>query len=219
MVVVKELKKVFDNGFVALNRINLEIKRGEVLILKGVSGSGKSTLLSIIAGLDRPTSGAVVVEGVNIAKIPQKHLDLYRRDRVGILFQHFNLIEHLTVFENIVASTIPLKMDKNRRLEAVKEAMEIAQISHKASTPAFLLSGGEKQRCAIARALVNNPSLILFDEPTANLDIKNSLKLIERLAYLKSQGKTLLIATHDPLFDDLAFESRVVHLRDGEIDG
>jgi putative ABC transport system ATP-binding protein len=217
MLTIESLKREVKGGLLILDGINLHLKKGESLILKGISGSGKSTLLSIIAGLDRPSSGAVVVDGLDIAKIPQKHLNLYRQNMVGVVFQHFNLIEHLSLFENVLAPLIPQKIDRDTKLKRVEEVMRLAQISHKATTPASLLSGGEKQRCAIARALVNDPSLILFDEPTANLDSKNSQKLIDTLKELHSRGKTLIIATHDPIFDDLPFNSNRVILRDGKI--
>ena len=217
MVELKELKKEFENGFIALKEIDLKIEEKECLILKGVSGSGKSTLLSILAGLERPTSGAVEIDGINIAKIPEKHLDQYRQKKVGIVFQSFNLISHLTLFENVLAPLIPLDLPKEKKIKRAKEVIKLAKIEHKSFDFVSTLSGGEKQRCAIARALINDPPLLLFDEPTANLDKENSQNLIHILEDLYKRQKTIIIATHDPIFDQLPFKTRKVILEDGKI--
>ena len=220
MIVVEDVNKHFKSGdtlFKVLKDINLEIMAGECIILKGVSGSGKTTLLSIIAGLDRPSSGKVLVEGESISKLPDLHISHFRAQKIGMIFQHFNLFDHLTAAENVMIPLIPdgLSMDEvNQKTQA---SLKLANISHKARSTAGRLSGGEKQRVAIARALASNPAIILCDEPTANLDRDNSLKFIEILSQLHEMGKTIVVATHDPLFDALPFSSRMVPMEDGSL--
>lgn len=209
--------KSADSSFHVLKDINLDIEDGECLVLKGVSGSGKTTLLSIIAGMDRPSSGMVQVEGEPISKLPDLHISHFRAKKIGMIFQHFNLLEHLSVSENVMIPLIPMGLEMNEVEDKVTESIKIANITHKADIPAAKLSGGEKQRVAIARALVTNPSIILCDEPTANLDGDNSLKFINILSQLHNMGKTIVIATHDPLFDTLPFPSRIVPMEDGSI--
>ena len=200
-----------------LKDINLEIHQGECVVLKGVSGSGKTTLLSLIAGLDKPSAGKVLIEGEPISKLPDIFASELRAKKIGMIFQHFNLFEHLTVLENVVIPLIPSGLSMQEIHTKVDNALHVANIKHKQDTLASRLSGGEKQRTAIARALVANPNIILCDEPTANLDRENSLLFIEILHELHKMGKTIVIATHDPLFDTLSFESTVVPMVDGEI--
>lgn len=220
MIKIENLNRSFPSGegeFHALKNISLHVGEGECVVLKGVSGSGKTTLLSIIAGLDRPTSGKVLVEGEAIAKLPDLHLSQFRARRIGMIFQHYNLMEHLTVAENVMVPLVPTGMDADQIAQRVDAALEQANISHKRTTPAARLSGGEKQRTSIARSLAADPAVILCDEPTANLDRDNSLRFIEILGQLHATGKTIVIATHDPLFDDLPFAARVVEMEDGQI--
>ena len=221
MITITSLEKIFNQDkkepFKALKDINLHIKRGECIVLSGVSGSGKSTLLSIIASLDRPTSGSVEVDGDLISKLPDYHASKYRADDIGFIFQHFNLLDALSVEENIIAPLITSNISLIEAKKRVNLAMEKAHISHKASQNIKELSGGEKQRCAIARALVKEPKLIICDEPTANLDRENSLKFIDILSNLHREGKTIIIATHDPLFNSLEFSSRVINMDNGSI--
>ena len=220
MISIENLNRHFQSGdtdFHVLKEINLEVLKGECVVLKGVSGSGKTTLLSIIAGLDRPSSGKLLVDGESITKLPDLHISRFRGQKIGMIFQHFNLLEHLSAEENVMIPLIPTGLDMDEVDKKVTKSLEIANIFHKAKSPAGRLSGGEKQRVAIARALVANPSIILCDEPTANLDRANSLKFIDILKELHSMGKTIVVATHDPLFDTLEFESRVVPMEDGEI--
>ena len=220
IIVVENLNRSFPAGdevFHALKNINLTVHPGECVVLKGVSGSGKTTLLSILAGLDRPTSGKVLIEGEAIAKLPDLHASQFRARRIGMIFQHYNLMGHLTVAENVMVPLIPTGMDTETINGRVDAALAQANIAHKRDTPAARLSGGEKQRTSIARALAADPAVILCDEPTANLDRANSLRFIEILSLLHDAGKTIVIATHDPLFDHLPFEARVVEMEDGEI--
>jgi putative ABC transport system ATP-binding protein len=221
MIDVENVSKIFNEGtpqaFEALKSIDLKVEKGETMILSGVSGSGKSTLLSLIAALDKPSSGKIIVEEELISKLPDLHASAYRANRIGFIFQHFNLLESLSVEENVIAPLINSGFDiKTIRKMAVK-SMQSAAISHKATQQVNELSGGEKQRCAIARALVHEPELIICDEPTANLDRANSLKFIEILQALHDRGKTIIVATHDPLFETLPFVSKIVHMEDGSI--
>lgn len=218
MIKVENLNRYFktgDESFHVLKDINLEVNDGECIVLKGVSGSGKTTLLSILAGLDRPSSGKVIIDGESIAKLPDLHISSFRAKKIGMIFQHFNLLEHLNVAENVMVALIPTKLKLKQIEEQVKKSLELANISHKSKSPAGRLSGGEKQRVAIARSLVADPTVILCDEPTANLDRANSLKFIDTLSKLHEMGKTLIIATHDPLFDKLPFKNRVIPMEDG----
>ncbi len=221
MVVLENINKIYNEGtpqaFEALKSINLSISQGETVVLSGVSGSGKSTLLSLIAALDKPSSGKIIVNGELISKLPDLHASAYRAKTIGVIFQHFNLIESLSVEENVIVPLINSGLDMQTIKALADKSMELSAISHKASQEVKALSGGEKQRCAIARALVHEPELILCDEPTANLDRANSLKFIEILQSLHKMGKTVIVATHDPLFEGLSFVRKVVHMEDGTI--
>ncbi len=218
---ITHLNKVFHpntpRAFVALDEINLNVKKNELIILKGVSGSGKSTLLSIIAGLQKPTSGELLVGGEAISKLPDLHASHFRASSIGFIPQAFNLFETLSVEENLFVALIPLGFNPKEIEEKTKKALELAQISHKKSELVANLSGGEKQRTAIARALVNDAEIILCDEPTANLDSENSKKFIMIIQALKALGKTIMIATHDPLFDALSFSDKTLQMEDGKI--
>ena len=221
MIRMEGVHKIFNEGtpqaFVALKSIDMEIAEGQTVILSGVSGSGKSTLLSLMAALDKPSSGKIVVSGELISKLPDLHASAYRAKSIGIIFQHFNLLESLSVEENVIAPLINSGLSIATIKEKAEKSMAMAAISHKAVQQVKELSGGEKQRCAIARALVHDPKLIICDEPTANLDRENSLKFIEILKSLHQMGKTIIVATHDPLFESLPFVGKVVHMEDGRV--
>ncbi len=221
MISIKHLNKVYNAGtpkeVQVLRDINFVINEGELTILKGISGSGKSTLLAILSAMDKPSSGEVIVDNQAISKLPDFHASHFRANSIGFIFQHFNLLEELTVKENIEAVLVPLGLPFKETLEKVQHSMERAKISHKADQSVKELSGGEKQRCAIARALVNDPKIILCDEPTANLDRANSLHFIELIKQLRTLGKTILIATHDPLFEDAGIQDRLLHMENGAL--
>lgn len=220
MIQIEDLYRTFHQGnneIPVLKEINLNIHEGECIVLKGVSGSGKTTLLSLIAGLDKPSAGKVLIEGEPISKLPDLFASELRAKKIGMIFQHFNLFEHLSVNENVTIPLIPSGLKMNEIHDKVDEALKVANISHKKETLTSRLSGGEKQRTAIARALVADPNIILCDEPTANLDRDNSLLFIDILGKLHSMGKTIVIATHDPLFDSLSFENTIVPMVDGKI--
>ena len=220
VIQIENLYRTFyhaNNEVPVLEDINLTIRQGECVILKGVSGSGKTTLLSLIAGLDKPSAGKVLIEGEPISKLPDHFASELRAKKIGMIFQHFNLFEHLSVRENVTLPLIPSGLNMKEIHKKVDNAMKLANIVHKQDIIASRLSGGEKQRTAIARALVADPNIILCDEPTANLDRDNSLSFIQMLESLHDMGKTIVIATHDPLFDDLGFESTIVPMVDGKI--
>ncbi len=220
MIQIEELYKTFshaNNDVTVLKDINLNIDKGECVVLQGVSGSGKTTLLSLIAGLDKPSSGKVLIENEPISKLPDLFVSELRAKKIGMIFQHFNLFEHLSVNENVTIPLIPSGMSIDEIHKKVDLALHLANIMHKKENIAARLSGGEKQRTAIARALVSNPDIILCDEPTANLDKANSLLFIEILKELHSMGKTIVIATHDPLFDHLDFKTTIIPMVDGKI--
>ena len=220
MIKIENLYKTFyqeSNQSKILININLHIKKGELVILKGISGSGKTTLLSLIAGLDRPSEGKILIENDPISKLPDLFASELRAKKIGMIFQHFNLFEHLSVKENVTIPLIPSKLSMKEIYTKVDRALELANITHKKSLLASRLSGGEKQRTAIARALVADPDIILCDEPTANLDRENSLLFIQTIDTLHKMGKTIVIATHDPLFENLNFENRIIPMVDGQI--
>lgn len=202
----------------ALHNINLKIKKGELVLINGVSGSGKTTLLNIIASFMKPDSGLVEIEGENIVSLSDYHLCNYRKNRLAYVTQPFHLFEQLTVEENLLPALLVHKLSHKEMQEAIKKALHMAAISHKAKQHIKTLSGGEKQRCIIARALVNNPQIILCDEPTANLDKENSLEFMKIIEKLHTLGKTILIASHDPLLHNLKNINQNIYLSEGKIE-
>ena len=221
MIKITNLNKVFNENtkkeFHALKDINLEIKTSSCVILKGVSGSGKSTLLSIIGTLLKPTSGEIKIDDESIAKLPDLHASNFRAKKLGFIFQSYNLFNELNVKDNISIPLIPLGFSQKQIDIMSLTALKLANIEHKKDELVYNLSGGEKQRCAIARALVNNPDIILCDEPTANLDHDNSMKFIESLREFKKLNKTIIVATHDPIFGNLDFVDEVINIKNGMI--
>lgn len=219
MIVLHKVSKLFtthDNRVLpALSEAELHVARGECVIIKGRSGSGKSTLLALIAAIDKPTSGQVVVNGKPVSKLPDRHASHFRAHHVGIVFQHFNLIEGLSVEENVALPLVPSGIRRLKIMERCAQSMGRARIAHKAKETVRTLSGGEKQRCAIARALVNDPPLILFDEPTASLDKSHTQDLLALVSEFKQAGKTLVIATHDPLIEEAGIHDRLLWMHEG----
>ncbi|WP_149707727.1 ABC transporter ATP-binding protein [Campylobacter concisus] len=205
------------NEFCALKNINLDINDGELVILKGISGSGKSTLLSLIALLQKPTSGEILIDGTNIAKLPDVFCSEFRHKRLGLIFQNFNLIEGLSVYENLLAPFALTNFKANVRDGMIKKALGLANIAHKKDENVSNLSGGERQRCAVARALSMDADIILADEPTANLDRQNARAFLGLLESFKALKKSVIVATHDSIFDELGATDRVVSLQNGEI--
>ncbi|MDD2400329.1 MAG: ABC transporter ATP-binding protein [Sulfurovum sp.] len=203
--------------FHALKNISLSVKEGEFCILKGVSGSGKSTLLSVMGALLKPTSGKLEVFSSPVSKMPDFHASTFRREHLGFIFQNFNLFDEFTVLENVQTALVPTNAPVAHMQTRALALLSMVNLEKKKDTTARNLSGGEKQRCAIARALINNPKLILADEPTANLDRKNSENVIEILTKLNSQGTTVLVATHDEIFEQMIPDLKVIHIKEGAI--
>ncbi len=221
MIELKEINKVYEinknHKVEALKNINLTINEGELIVLKGASGSGKSTILSLIAGLSKPTSGEVIVDSKQISKLLDNFSSVYRRDNIGFIFQKYNLIPTLSVKENIALPLVPLNPTTKELEQKLDKVMDMFHILHKKDMVVKNLSGGEQQRVAIARSYVNDPKIIIADEPTANLDKKLSLKFIEILKELKALGKTIIVATHDPLFYGLEFVDREIEVYNGSL--
>jgi len=221
MINIRGVSLVYNQGkqneFCALKNINLDVNNGELVILKGVSGSGKSTLLSLIALLQKPTSGEILIDGTNIAKLPDAFCSEFRHKRLGLVFQNFNLIEGLSVYENLLAPFALTNFKANVREEMIKRALELANIAHKRDENVSNLSGGERQRCAVARALSMDADIILADEPTANLDRDNARAFLGLLESFKALKKSVIVATHDSIFDELSATDRTLSLRNGEI--
>jgi putative ABC transport system ATP-binding protein len=220
MIEVKNLSKIYESkqqAHQALQDVSFAIDEGEFCVIVGQSGSGKSTLLSIIAGFLKPSSGEVLIENTPISKIPDHHATMFRRNHIGFVFQKFNLLPNLSVAQNVASVLIPSNKNKKEVDSAVIKAMQTFHIAHKKDVVAKNLSGGEQQRCAIARAIVNDPRLILADEPSANLDKKLTGELLKLLRTLKDLNKTVVIVTHDPnLYENPLFD-RVITIDDGQI--
>jgi len=197
----------------ALAGLNLEIEKNTFTVIMGPSGSGKSTLLYLIGGLDRPTSGSIAIDGVQVGAMDENDLAVYRRQTIGFIFQSFNLMPTLTALENV---EFPLRFAaveaRARSARALKMLQEVGLEPRKQHRPTEL-SGGQQQRVAVARALVNNPPLILADEPTGNLDTISGLGIMQLLSELHRGGRTILVVTHDPRM--LHFATRVIYLLDG----
>lgn len=216
-VLVKDIRKSYGQGeskVEVLKGINLEIKQGETLALIGKSGSGKSTLLSLLAGLDRPDHGDIMIQGKSITGMKEKDLTIFRASHMGIVFQQFHLVSTLTALENVLLPLELLKREKAR--EAAESLLDAVGLSHRSHHLPSQLSGGESQRVAIARALAINPSILFADEPSGNLDEETGEKVMDLLfnMVLKT-GTTMVLVTHDP---DLAKKcSRVVHLEHGSL--
>jgi putative ABC transport system ATP-binding protein len=219
IVSVRGLSKIYRQGEInvtALNNISLDIEQGEFLALMGPSGSGKSTLLHIMAGIDRPTTGECLVQGINVTKLNESALADWRNQNVGFVFQTFNLIPVLTAFENVELPLLLTKLPSRRRKEQVNTALELVGLGSRAHHLPKQLSGGQEQRVAIARALVTDPTLIVADEPTGNLDSASAADVLEILrALCRDAGKTVIMVTHDP--KAAAYGSRSIHLEKGEL--
>ena len=219
---VMELKQVNKsykvNGgetFQALKDVNLSFEKGELISIIGESGSGKSTLMNLIGGLDSDFQGEILVDGENIRGYSEKSLVQYHKEKVGFVFQSFNLIEELTVFENVELPLIYLNISKSERKERVREVLKRMKIAHRESHFPKQLSGGQQQRVAISRAVITKPKLILADEPTGNLDSKNGIEVMNLLTELNKEGATIVMVTHSDR--DSHYAHRVINLFDGQI--
>jgi putative ABC transport system ATP-binding protein len=218
MIQIQNLKKSFRTEEVetlALNNVNLNVEEGEFVAIMGPSGCGKSTLLNIVGMLDNPTEGRYQFAGHEVAGLKERQRTQLRKGNLGFVFQSFNLIDELTVFENVELPLIYLKMSKSERREKVMAVLERMKIAHRAKHFPQQLSGGQQQRVAISRAVVTNPKLILADEPTGNLDSKNGLEVMNLLTELNQEGTTIVMVTHSD--HDSHFAHRIVNLFDGQI--
>ncbi len=209
-ITLENASRVYPGDVRALDGVTLRIEQGEWVALMGSSGSGKTTFLNLVDGLDRPTSGRVMVLGRDTTKFVTDEITTFRRENIGLVFQQFHLIPYLTALENVMLAQHYHSIVDKKQAEV---ALEAVQMTHRASHLPSQLSGGEQQRVCIARALINDPKIILADEPTGNLDEENEEKVIALFQALHQQGKTIVIATHDPLLGELA--QRTVMLRHG----
>lgn len=218
MIHIENLQKIFQTDEVetwALNEVNLDVKTGEFVAIMGPSGCGKSTLLNIIGLLDTPTRGKYILNGTNVSRMKENNRVDVRKGTIGFVFQSFNLIDELTVEENIELPLLYLGIEKVERRERVKKAMERMGIAHRSSHFPAQLSGGQQQRTAIARAVIANPKIILADEPTGNLDSKNGNEVMELLKELHKDGTTIVMVTHSQ--HDAQYANRIVKLFDGHV--
>jgi len=219
LIEIKNLKKTYESGeecVLALTNLDLNIERGEFISVMGPSGSGKSTLLTILGGLNHPTEGEVVVDEIPIYRLPLEKLADFRREYLGFIFQSFQLIPYLTVIENVM---LPLSITEKSNREQMKMAEEILErigLKGKGKRLPDQLSGGEQERLAIARALVNSPPILLADEPTGNLDSKTGKEIMALFKTLNQDGQTIVMVTHNP--ENTAFSTQTIFLRDGRVE-
>ncbi|HZC89008.1 MAG TPA: ABC transporter ATP-binding protein [Nitrososphaera sp.] len=219
-MIAESLVKVFDSAagrVTALQGINLAIKRGEFVAIVGPSGSGKSTLLNIIGALDRPTSGTVFIQSVNVFSLSDSDLATMRNHLIGFIFQSYNLINRTTVLKNVTLPAILSGMDGTKREQRAMKLLEVLGINNKANFKPANLSGGQQQRVAIARALMNDPAIILADEPTGNLDTKTSQEVFDLLRMLSSKfRRTIVMVTHNSELAEAT--DRAIYIKDGMVE-
>ena len=218
MIKTVALEKIFRTEEVetlALNKVSIEVKEGEFVAIMGPSGCGKSTLLNILGLLDNPTSGEYYLNGIEVSRYTEAQRTKLRKGIIGFVFQSFNLIDELNVYENIELPLLYMGVSATERKKKVQEAMERMAIVHREKHFPQQLSGGQQQRIAIARAVVANPKLILADEPTGNLDSKNGQEVMNLLSELNKEGITIVMVTHSQ--HDAGFASRIINLFDGKV--
>lgn len=218
MIKTINLQKIFKTEEVetwALNNVSIEVKQGEFVAIMGPSGCGKSTLLNILGLLDNPTGGEYYLNGMEVSKYTESQRTNLRKGVIGFVFQSFNLIDELNVYENVELPLTYLGLKSSERRRMVEDILKRMNISHRAKHFPQQLSGGQQQRVAIARAVVTNPKLILADEPTGNLDSKNGTEVMNLLTELNKEGTTIIMVTHSQ--HDASFAHRTVHLFDGSI--
>ena len=217
MIKITNLEKIYrteEMQTTALNKLNLEVKEGEFVAVMGPSGCGKSTLLNILGLLDDPDSGSFLFNGTEVAGFNEKQRSGLRKRHIGFVFQSFNLIDELSVFENVELPLIYLGVKESERKKRVEEVLDKMQIMHRQNHFPQQLSGGQQQRVAVARAVVNKPHLILADEPTGNLDSSNGNEVMELLTDLNEQGTTIVMVTHSE--HDARYSHRIVRMLDGQ---
>ena len=222
MIELESVNKIYNQGqpneVQALYDVDLVIEANSMVCLRGASGSGKSTLLSIIGCILPPTSGRATVAGKQLSRLPDRFMTIHRRQTIGFIFQQFNILPDLTVQENISLPLLPLGVSPEERRMRAEVLIERLGISHRQNFPAGQISGGELQRVAIARALINDQPIILADEPTAHLDTKLSKEFLQIMVDLKKTGKTIIIASHDPLVTEKPEIDRIIDVTDGRVD-
>src|SRR5437868_9440412 len=217
MILINDLEKIYrteDVETIALNRLNIEVKEGEFVAVMGPSGCGKSTLLNIVGLLDDPDEGTFIFNGINVSKFNERKRSDLRKHNIGFVFQSFNLIDELTVFENVELPMIYTKVNATERKERVEEMLDKMQIMHRRNHFPQQLSGGQQQRVAVARAVINRPKLILADEPTGNLDSINGNEVMQLLTDLNEHGTTIVMVTHSE--HDARYSHRIIRMLDGQ---
>ena len=218
MIRTENLTRIFrteEVETIALNGVNIEVEDGEFIAIMGPSGCGKSTLLNSLGLLDSPTEGKYWLNNEEVGHLKERERTAYRKGRIGFVFQNFNLIDELTVEENVDLQLKYLGVGKAERKERVLEILRKVKLSHRAKHYPHQLSGGQQQRVAIARAVVGKPSIILADEPTGNLDSKNGMEVMQLLSELNEEGTTIVMVTHSK--HDATYASRIINLFDGQV--
>jgi len=205
------------NEVTAVKDASLQINEGSLVVLKGPSGSGKTTLLSLIGCQTKPSRGEVIILGKRISKLPEKFMNLHKRSHIGFIFQHFQLIAGMSVLDNIVLPLIPEGISPKERSKRADQLLEQFNLAHRRQFKVSHLSGGEQQRVAIVRALINNAGILLADEPTAHLDSKLTSDLLHHIKQLKRSGHTVLITSHDPIIYQHPAVDQVFEMKDGQI--
>ena len=218
VIFTEDLYKIYGSGetkVIALENVNISIKKGDYIAIIGPSGSGKSTFMNLLGCLDKPTSGKIYIEGVDISKLTDSALAKIRREKIGFVFQKYNLLPTLNALENVALAMSFAGVSSNKRYKRAAKLLEMVGLSRRVNHKPSELSGGEQQRVAIARALANNPSIILADEPTGNVDSKGGFKIMDILEEINNKGETVIIVTHDP---SVAKRARwIIRISDGVV--
>ncbi|WP_378954550.1 ABC transporter ATP-binding protein [Pelosinus sp. sgz500959] len=217
-IALKNVTKVYHMGDTtvhALAGVNLEIIAGELTAIMGPSGSGKSTLMNILGCLDRPTSGSYSIDGLEVGGLNDDELAVMRNQKIGFVFQNFNLLPRMSALQNVSLPMVYAGVSKIERIERAEQALGMVGLEERKHHRPNELSGGQRQRVAIARALVNNPAIIMADEPTGNLDSKSGNEIMDIFGKLNSQGRTIILVTHEP--EIAAYARRILHVRDGQL--
>jgi len=219
MINIKNISKIYNIGsekLTVLDDVSVNIEKGEFVAIVGPSGSGKSTLMNMIGGLDKPSKGAVIIEGEDISKLKDKKMSKFRNEKIGFVFQSFNLEPTLTALENVMMPLMIAGISDKEMKNKAKSALEDLGMGDRVKHKPTELSGGQRQRVSIARALVNNPKIILADEPTGNLDSKSGAAVMEMLTNLKKQEYTIVMVTHN--MEEAKYADRIVRIMDGKVE-
>ena len=218
VIVTKDLSKTYGKGDLqvhALRKTNITIRQGDYIAIIGPSGSGKSTLMNLLGCLDKPTTGKLYIDNTDVYKLNENKLAKIRREKIGFIFQKYNLIPTLTALENVTLSMGFAGVNSTTRIRKAKKLLEMVELSHRIDHKPSELSGGEQQRVAISRALGNNPSIVLGDEPTGNVDTKSGNKIMDILENINNKGETVIVVTHDPSIAKRA--RRILRIQDGVV--